>query len=110
MQKVLSVVLMLGILLMPRMGLAQELKQVSEQKQIQLNESQKKELSSVYEQYRKIKLQLLDKYHDFGVLDDQEWDNHKKRVEKKFEAIKKNGYLPICYHCRDKEKHHHHKH
>lgn len=110
MQKAVSIVLMFGLLFMPKMVHAEKLLTTSAQKQVQLNESQKKELSSIYEQYRKVKIQLLDKYHDFGVIGDQEWDQHKKRVEKKFEAIKKNGYLPVCGHCRDKENHHHHGH
>jgi hypothetical protein len=91
----LTAALIAAALVMP-MVMAQEPPRVqSEASAPKLTKKQQKEIQAIYEQMWKLKKQLILKYKDCGVIDQEKAEKIIKHMETKKKMIEKNGYLPI---------------
>lgn len=60
----------------------------------QLTESQKKELADLYAKISDLKKQIVDKYVEFGIIDDSRAELIKQKIDKIEKFMAEQGYLP----------------
>jgi len=60
----------------------------------QLSESQKKELADLYSKIAELKKQIVDKYLEFGVIDQERAEAMKQRIDQMEKFRAEQGYLP----------------
>lgn len=60
----------------------------------QLTESQKKELAQLYSKITELKKQIVDKYLEFGVIDQERAEFMKQRIDQMEKFRAEQGYLP----------------
>ena len=86
-----TVALLLGFFNMPTH--AEQNKPVEQEKQIQLTESQKAELSEIYQDLLEEKKELIQKYVEFGVLPKEKGDQMIQKFEDHYKMAEKNGFM-----------------
>ncbi len=77
-------------------------KDMKQVQQVKLTEEQKSELDALYKEMLKTKKQIIMKYEDFGVLSSEKADKKMEWMEKHYEMMKENDFIP-------KKRHHHKK-
>ena len=85
-----TVALLLGLFVMPIH--AEQNKPVEPEKQIQLTETQKAELSEIYQDLLEEKKELIQKYVEFGVIPKEKGDQMIQKFEKHYKMIEQNGF------------------
>ncbi len=68
-------------------------------KEVQLTEEQKSELTAIHKEIFEKRKELIAKYVDFGVIDDEKGKIIISKLEERYEYAKKNGF--VRYHDRD---------
>lgn len=92
-----AVALLFGLFITPTY--AEQNKPLEQEKQIQLTESQKAELSEIYQDIMEEKKELIQKYVEFGVLSKEKGNQMTQKLEKRYKMAEKNGFmLPHCRH------------
>ena len=86
-----TVALLFGLFITPTY--AEQNKSVEQEKQIQLTDSQKAELSEIYQDIMEEKKELIQKYVEFGVLSKEKGDQMIQRFEKHYKMAEKNGFM-----------------
>lgn len=86
-----TVALFLGLFIIP--AHAEQIKPVEQEKQIQLTESQKAELSEIYQDLLEEKKELIQKYVEFGVLSKEKGDRMIQKFEGHYKMAEKNGFM-----------------
>lgn len=85
-----TVALLLVLLAMP--AYAEQNKPVEQDKQVQLTEKQKAELSEIYQDLLEEKKELVQKYVEFGVISKEKGDQMIQKFEKHHKMIEQNGF------------------
>lgn len=96
-----SIVVLWGLFTLP--AYAEQNKPIEQEKQIQLTEAQKAELSEIYQDILEEKKELIQKYVEFGVLSKEKGDKMIQKFESHYKMAEKNGFMLPCF-SRD---HHH---
>ena len=86
-----TIALLLGLFINPTY--AEQNKPAEQEKQIQLTESQKAELSEIYQDLMEEKKELIQKYVEFGVLSKEKGDQMIQKLEEHYKMAKKNGFM-----------------
>ena len=74
---------------------------------VQLTEQQKKELSVLHKEMIEKHKTIVSKYVEFGVIPKEKGEKINSRLDKKYEKLEKNGFVPHWDHKKHKEKHGH---
>ncbi|WP_231006571.1 MULTISPECIES: YckD family protein [Bacillus] len=75
----------------------------------ELTDKQKNELASLQKDIMEKKKQLINKYVEYGILDQERGKEIKSHIEKRYEKERENGFLPKLKHQKEKfHKHHIH--
>lgn len=61
---------------------------------IQLTESQKKELAELYSKIAELKKQIVDKYLEFGIINQERAEFMKQRIDQMEKFRAQQGYIP----------------
>lgn len=72
---------------------AEKKKPVEQEKQIQLTETQKAELSEIYLELFEEKKELIQKYVEFGVISKEKGNQMIQKFEKHYKMIEQNGFM-----------------
>lgn len=86
-----TVALLLGIFITPTY--AEQNEPIEQDKQIQLTESQKAELSEIYQDLMEEKKELIQKYVEFGVLSKEKGEQMIQKFEEHYKMAEKNGFM-----------------
>lgn len=89
-----SVALLLGLFTMPTY--AEQNNPIEQEKQIQLTEAQKAELSEIYQDIMEEKKELIQKYVEYGVLSKEKGDKMIQKFETRYKMAEKNGFMLPC--------------
>ncbi|MCI4128448.1 YckD family protein [Bacillus haynesii] len=73
----------------------------------ELTDKQKNELASLQKDIMEKKKQLINKYVEYGILDQERGKEIKSHIEKRYEKQKENGFLPKWKHHKEKLPQHH---
>lgn len=66
---------------------------------VELTEEQKKELAEIHEDILELKLEMIDKHIEYGVITKEKGDMIKAKLQEKAKKMKENGYMPgACMH------------
>ncbi len=76
-------------------------KDMKQVQQVKLTKEQKSELDSLYKEMLKTKKQIIMKYEEFGVISSEKADKKMEWMEKHYDMMKENDFIP--------KKLHHHK-
>ncbi|MCY8352615.1 YckD family protein [Bacillus haynesii] len=72
----------------------------------ELTDKQKNELASLQKDIMEKKKQLINKYVEYGILDQERGKEIKSHIEKRYEKERKNGFLPKWKHHKEKLQQH----
>jgi DNA-binding transcriptional regulator WhiA len=61
---------------------------------VQLTETQKKELAALHKEILAKKKELISKYVEYGVMSKEKGEKIISRLEKRYERLEKNGFIP----------------
>ncbi|MBM7570692.1 YckD family protein [Aquibacillus albus] len=92
------------LIAIPSFAFAEEQEEMPQYKDVKLTEEQLKELKVLYEDVINKRKGIINKYVEFGVLTKEDGEQMKKHLDKFFEKMEKDGYIPKW------DKKHHHKH
>lgn len=67
-----------------------------------LTEEQKQELASMQKDIMEKKKQLINKYVEYGIIDQERGKEIKSHIERRYENNKKNGFMPKWDHHKEK--------
>ncbi|MFN2747849.1 YckD family protein [Bacillus sp. z60-18] len=70
-----------------------------------LTEEQKNELSTLQKDIMEKKKQLIDRYVEYGMMDEKKGSDIKKHMEQRYEKEKKEGFMPKWGHHQKKFHH-----
>lgn len=73
----------------------------------ELTDKQKNELASLQKDIMEKKKQLINKYVEYGILDQERGKEIKSHIEKRYEKERENGFLPKWKHHKEKLHQHH---
>jgi len=76
---------------------------------VQLTEQQKKELAALHKQMIEQHKTIISKYVEFGVIPKEKGEKISSHLDKKYEKLEKNGFVPHWDHKKHKEKYQHHE-
>lgn len=85
-----TIALLMAFLAMPTY--AEQNKPVEQKKQVQLTETQKTELSEIYQDLLEEKKELIQKYVEFGVIPKEKGDQMIQKFEEHYKMIEQNGF------------------
>jgi hypothetical protein len=97
----ISVLFVGSILVGQNVAIAHE-DNVETQKNVELTESQKKELETLYNGMFETHKQIVNKYVEFGVFSKEKGDKILSHMEERHTKLKENGFIPKW----DRNKHH----
>ncbi|MDW7673519.1 MAG: YckD family protein [Bacillota bacterium] len=63
---------------------------------VQLTEAQQKELATLHKDILGKRKEVISKYVEFGVIPKEKGDKIITRLEKKYEKLEANGFIPKC--------------
>ncbi|MFZ7102875.1 MAG: YckD family protein [Peptococcaceae bacterium] len=63
-------------------------------KNVQLTETQKKELAGLHQEILAKKKELITKYVKYGVMSEEKGKKIISRLEKRYEKLEQNGFIP----------------
>ncbi len=69
---------------------------------VQLTDTQKKELATLHKEILDKKKQVISKYVEYGVIPQEKADKILSRLEKRYERIEQNGFIPQRGKCKRK--------
>ncbi len=85
---------------------AQNDKAQQPEQKVELTEEQKKELAVIHEDILELKLEMIDKHIEYGVLTKEKGEMIKAKLQEKAKMMKENGYMPgSCKHGHHKKGH-----
>lgn len=61
---------------------------------VQLTETQKKELAALHKEILGKKKELISKYVEYGVMSKEKGEKITSRLEKRYERLEQNGFIP----------------
>lgn len=88
-------VLLVGVIAVPIAWAQNETAQAPfNTSKVELTESQKKELEDLYSKMSELKKQIIDKYVEFGAIDQERADRMKQKIEQMEKFRAEDGYAP----------------
>jgi len=72
---------------------------------VQLTEDQKKELAALHKDILAKKKELISKYVEYGVISKEKGEKIISRLEKRYERLEQNGFVPHWDKCKKKGSH-----
>ncbi|WP_270574075.1 YckD family protein [Bacillus glycinifermentans] len=73
-----------------------------------LTEQQKSELASMQRDIMEKKKQLINKYVEYGIIDQERGKEIKSHIEQRYDKEKKNGFMSKWHQDKEKKFHKHH--
>lgn len=91
--------IMLLIALLLTIGLsisveAQEGNKSNPESKVELTEAQQKELAEIHEKILEKKVEMIEKHVEFGIITKEKGEKIKEKLNKRFEMMKENGFVP----------------
>lgn len=64
------------------------------EKNVQLTDEQKEELNELHMELMELRKELIEKYIEFGVISEEKGKKMIEHMEKHYEKLKENGFIP----------------